>query len=47
MKEHFSPRSWHCRHGFSFGREGKIIDDGGREVVGAWGVVGEQRAVGG
>jgi hypothetical protein len=47
MKEHFRPRRWHCRHGFSFGREGKMVDGGGKELVGAWGVVVEEREVGG
>jgi hypothetical protein len=47
MKEHFRPRRWHCRHGFSFGREGKMVDGGGKELVGAWGGVVEEREVGG
>jgi hypothetical protein len=47
MKEHFRPRRWHCRQGFSFGREGKMVDGGGKELVGAWGIEVEEREVGG
>jgi hypothetical protein len=41
VKEHFRSRSWHCRHGLSFGIEGKMVEGGGKGVTGASRKVGD------